>query len=194
MVRHPELVEGPDACRISTRVTVPPKYRLGRFPAASLRAIQFCPSANTLHLPSFGREKSMQLTQTDFKRQKYGRHQSTVKGREIATDPESIPELLRLTRDEDAATRASAIQCLCPCHVQRYNSEVWDRLFELARDPDLNVRKTIFHILGDGSPNDRVHDVISAMESMFHDPDPKLRRRVRQFLAQYRRTGRVNIL
>jgi HEAT repeats len=136
----------------------------------------------------------MKLTHTDFKRKKYARHQSMAKRREINTDLESIPDLLKLTHDSDAETRCEAIQCLCPCHVQRNRPEVWDRLFELARDSDLEVRKVVFHILGDGSPNERVNDVVSAMESMYHDPDPKLRRRARKFWAQYRRTGRVNIL
>ena len=136
----------------------------------------------------------MQLTQTDFKRKKYARHQSGAKGRDIHTDLAALPDLLKATYDPDVEAKCEAIQYLCPCHVQRNRPEVWDRLFELARDPELEVRRTVFHILGDGSPNERIHDVVSAMESMYHDPDPKLRRRARKFLAQYRRTGRVNIL
>ena len=127
-------------------------------------------------------------------RQSYARRSNRVKGRDICTDRESLPELLELSRAPDAATRADAAQYLCPCHMQRNLPEVWDRLFELARDPNLQVRKTVFHILGDGSPNDRAEDVIKAMESMYHDPDLTMRRRVRKFLAQYRRTGRINIL
>ncbi len=136
----------------------------------------------------------MELTQTDFKRKKYAKRQSGAKGREIQTDLESIPELIKMTHDANVETRLEAIQYLCPCHVQRNRPEVWDRLFELARDPELEVRRTVFHILGDGSPNERVEEVVQAMESMFHDSDLKLRRRARKFLAQYRRTGRVNIL
>jgi hypothetical protein len=136
----------------------------------------------------------MNPTRFESKRTQYARRQSNAKGRDVCTDPNALPVLLELTRDPDAAVWSDAVQYLCPCHVQRNKPEIWDRLFELVTDPDLKVRTTVFHILGDGSPNERHGDVIKATEAMYHGPDLKLHRRVRKFLAQYRRTGKVNIL
>src|ERR1700761_224676 len=103
-----------------------------------------------------------------------------AKGRDMCTDQESVPELLKMTYDENPATRREGVQYLCPCHMRRNRPEVWDRILELARDTDLGVRKTVFHILGDGSPPEREQDVIAAMESMYQDPDLKLRRCARK--------------
>jgi len=83
---------------------------------------------------------------------------------------------------------------LCPCHLRTDRPEVWERVFELAADPDVHVRKQVLHTLGDGSPRRLKDRVIATLESMRQDPDGRLRRSVRRLLAQYRRTGRVNIL
>ena len=136
----------------------------------------------------------MKLTRAEAKRSSYGRHQNRVKGRDIRVELESLPDLLRLSRAEDMETRAAAVQYLCPCHVQRNEPEVWNRLFELTQDPDLKIRNIVFHILGDGSPRERAQDVVVALEGMYQDPDPKLRRRVRKLLAHFRRTNTVNVL
>jgi hypothetical protein len=83
---------------------------------------------------------------------------------------------------------------LCPCHLQADLPEVWDRVFELASDPDPHVRKQVLHTLGDGSPRRLEDRVIAILESMRQDPDRHLRRNVRRLLAHYHRTGRVNVL
>jgi hypothetical protein len=104
-----------------------------------------------------------------------------------------VEEWLARTRASAPATRARAVQALCPCHVRGDAAAVWDRLLEMVADPDPRVRGNVFHALTDGSPRRCEAGVLAAAASLEHDPDPKLRRRVRRFLAQYRRTGRVNV-
>jgi HEAT repeat protein len=105
-----------------------------------------------------------------------------------------IDDLLELTRDEDAAARAKALQSLCPCHVKRNEGRVWDRVLSLVDDPSPKVRSHVFHLLADGSPRERESEVVAAIERLCADPDEKLRRRARKLMAQYRRGGRINAL
>ena len=107
---------------------------------------------------------------------------------------EEIEEFLQLTYDEDPKVRMQGVQALCPCHVKADNEEIWSRIFELARDTHRSVRAHVLHALGDGSPREREPDVVRTVESMADDPDPKIRRSVRRLLAQYRRTGKINVL
>jgi HEAT repeat protein len=125
---------------------------------------------------------------------KYFRHANRAKGREQRLQPNEIDDLLRLTTDKDARVRCKAAQALCPCHVRADHDRIWDRLIAMINDPDPHVRSTTLHTLGDGSPRSREADVVKAMEKMYHDLDPKIRKRVRGWLAQYRRTGKVNVL
>lgn len=90
--------------------------------------------------------------------------------------------------------RCEAARELCPCHVQANHVRVWDRLIALADDPDARVRATILHTLADGSPREREAEIVQTLEKMYHDPDEKLRRQVRKLLAQYRRSGKINVL
>ena len=115
-------------------------------------------------------------------------------GREERTQPGEIDHLLQLTYDPDPQVRCEAARELCPCHVQANHQKVWDRLMVMAADPDVKVRKTVLHTLGDGSPREREADVVTTLEAMYHDPDEKLRRQVRKLLAQYRRSGKINVL
>ena len=103
-------------------------------------------------------------------------------------------DILQLTRHADAHVRKQAVQQLCPCHLKADYEPVWDRLLEMVDDHDVKVRGHVLHALCDGSPRSREGQVVAALEAMRNDPDQGLRRRVRQTLAQYRRTGRVNIL
>ena len=64
----------------------------------------------------------------------------------------------------------------------------------MTADPDAKVRGAVLHALGDGSPREREAEIVDAIENMYHDPDSKLRRRVRKLLAQYRHTGKINVL
>jgi hypothetical protein len=64
----------------------------------------------------------------------------------------------------------------------------------MAADDDFQVRSTVLHVLCDGSPRSREQEVVAALQRLQHDPDVGLRRRVRKVLAQYRRSGTVNVL
>jgi hypothetical protein len=105
-----------------------------------------------------------------------------------------IDELLDLTRSDDPRERNEALHLLCPCQVKFNEKRVWDRALEMACDPDANVRSTVLHVLCDGSPRDRNAEVVAAVARMQQDPDDKLRRRARKVMAQYRKTGNINVL
>ncbi len=104
-----------------------------------------------------------------------------------------VEAILSSTHDEDPARRRRAVTELCPCHVRADNDLVWDRIFELAADPDLGVRRLVFHAMVDGSPNSRLPEIVEAVEQLRNDESPKLRRQARKLLAKYRRTGRINL-
>jgi hypothetical protein len=105
-----------------------------------------------------------------------------------------IDDLLALTRSDDAVERAGALRELCPCHVKFNDRRVWDRTLEMAGDPDAKVRSTVLHLLCDGSPRERNAEIVAAVARMQHDPDDKLRRQARRVMAQYRKTGQINVL
>jgi hypothetical protein len=113
-------------------------------------------------------------------------------GRRLSAD--ETERALRLTHDANPRLRQAALMNLCPCHVKSDLPEVWDRVFEMAADPDRHIRRQVLHTLGDGSPRRLEGRVVEALEAMRLDPDPRLRRNVRRLLAQYRRTGQVNVL
>ena len=100
---------------------------------------------------------------------------------------------LAKTRSADPRTRRLAVRALCPCHVQADEADVWGRIFEMVDDPDARTRAAVFHALTDGSPRRLESRVVEAIEGLRDDADAKLRRGVRKLLAQYRRTGRVNV-
>jgi hypothetical protein len=64
----------------------------------------------------------------------------------------------------------------------------------MTGDPDAKVRSHVLHVLADGSPRELESEVVAAIEGMMHDPDVKLRRRVRKLISQYRRSGNINVL
>ena len=107
---------------------------------------------------------------------------------------EEVEELLPLLADHDPTTRAETVRALCPCHVKSYDDRIWNRLFEMVDDADLNVRRQVFHALGDGSPRELEGQVVAAFEVFTQDADAKLKRRARKLMASYRRTGKVNVL
>src|ERR687883_573626 len=92
---------------------------------------------------------------------------------------DELEDVLELTHHRDPRQRTWAMRQLCPCHL-RHN--------------DAQVRSTVLHVLCDGSPRSREQEVIAALQRMQHDTDVRLRRRARKVLAQYRRTGTVNLL
>ena len=115
-------------------------------------------------------------------------------GGDACTAGADIPRLLELTYDDDPKVRRLAAKNLCGCHVRADHPEIWDRVLELLGDPDAGVRADAVHALGDSSPNHRVHDFAAALEPLYNDPDPHLRKRVRKVIMAYRRTGSVNVL
>lgn len=136
----------------------------------------------------------MKMTRYEQQRHKNLSYIVRQNGREERTPLHEIDNLLQLTYDPDPQVRCEAARDLCPCHVQANHQRVWDRLMAMAEDPDVKVRKTVLHTLGDGSPRERETDVVATLEKMYHDPDDKLRRQVRKLLAQYRRSGKINVL
>jgi HEAT repeat protein len=110
------------------------------------------------------------------------------------TRASEVDAWLARTRDPDPRVRARAAQHLCPCHTKSNIAPVWERVFELTGDPDVRVRGAAFHLIGDGSPKEFGPRIVEILESMYHDDDAKLRRRVRLLLAHYRRTGAINVL
>jgi HEAT repeat protein len=106
---------------------------------------------------------------------------------------DQLDQLLALSLDEDPLVRRLALKCLCPCHVRRERTDVWERVFELAEDPDPGVRHDAIHSLTDGSPRDLAPRVHAALDRASTDPDRKVRRYVRDLRARQRRTGRVNV-
>ena len=61
-----------------------------------------------------------------------------------------IWRLVDLSKSRDAMERLEAAENLCPCHVRRRIDEVWEALYRLLEDPDVQVRKAAFHTLSDG--------------------------------------------
>jgi hypothetical protein len=105
-----------------------------------------------------------------------------------------IDDVLALTFDPDARTRAYALRELCPCHVKSNEERVWERIIAMADDPDVKVRRTVMHALCDGSPRTRKSEVVATLESMRGDRDPRIAKTIRRVLDHHRRTGQVNIL
>ena len=105
-----------------------------------------------------------------------------------------VEPLLAQTQSARARDRARAVSELCPCAVRYNDDRIWARLFAMTRDTDAAVRRQVVHALADGSPNALHERVIATLQTLYDDPDRRLRRTVRQLLAQYRRTGRINVL
>ncbi len=106
---------------------------------------------------------------------------------------DDVDVLLEQSRDADARVRARAVRDLCPCAVRANLDRVWERVLELRDDPDVHVRKAVLHTLCDGSPRSLEPRVVEALETMQSDDDARLRRHARRIMAEYRRTGRLNV-
>jgi hypothetical protein len=74
---------------------------------------------------------------------------------------EQIEELLEKSHSEDVADRLEAASYLCPCHVRRRIEPVWEALYRLLEDEDVEVRRAAWHTLEDGGrPDDPKLDAI----------------------------------
>jgi len=65
--------------------------------------------------------------------------------------------------------------------------EAWDRVLELAADPDLTVRRTVLHALANEAPDARADEVGDALVLLVADGDDGLARRARKVRAQFLR-------
>ena len=106
--------------------------------------------------------------------------------------PIEIEELLQATRHDKPKIRKSALLDLCPCRVKANNVKIWDRLLAMRNDEDAGVRSIVLHNLCDGSPKERKEEIVNAVEELAQDQDRKLRRRARNALAVYRKSGVIN--
>ncbi len=109
------------------------------------------------------------------------------------TPLERIPELLDLTRDRSSQVRRVAVKNLCICHVGQHLDPVWERLLELADDRDHGVRIDVLHALTDGSPEKLADQVVSIVERLRADPNPKVRRYAQYLRDRQHRLDRVNV-
>src|SRR5215212_1016424 len=74
---------------------------------------------------------------------------------------EQVEELLELSRSAEPEQRRHAAQYLCPCHVRRRIDAVWEALYRMLEDPDVQVRRAAWHTLEDGGrPDDPRLDAI----------------------------------
>eukprot|EP01117_Protostelium_nocturnum_P019928 TRINITY_DN8763_c0_g1_i1.p1 TRINITY_DN8763_c0_g1~~TRINITY_DN8763_c0_g1_i1.p1 ORF type:complete len:237 (+),score=92.32 TRINITY_DN8763_c0_g1_i1:93-803(+) len=106
----------------------------------------------------------------------------------------TVEEFMEKTFAEDPMDRRMALRELCPCHVKHDVKEFWERIISMTQDPDPKVRYQVLHNLCDGSPKQREEEIIAAIQTMRNDPDELVRRRSRQVLTNYSRTGQWNIL
>ncbi len=111
----------------------------------------------------------------------------------METRAADIGSFLAMTYDGDPRVRRAAVAHLCPCHVKRNHKPVWERMVAMAADTDPTVRNWVLHVLTDSSPCSRQAEIAQVLHVLRADPDLKLRRKARKILAQYRRTGNLNV-
>lgn len=70
----------------------------------------------------------------------------------ICRNTDDIDVVLSYTGSEDDDVRLEAVKQLCPCKVLKDIEEFWERVFQLANDSDVRIRKRVLHIICDGSP------------------------------------------
>lgn len=108
---------------------------------------------------------------------------------------ESLEVIAKLLDHTSAKVRIGALRQICPCRIWGFDDEkVWGKIFAMAEDEDLGVRKQVLHTLCDGSPAIFERDVMETVESFNSEPDKNLRRMAHKVLASYRRTGKWNIM
>lgn len=107
---------------------------------------------------------------------------------------ETIQEFLKRTYDPNPHKRKKALKDLCPCTVRTDIPELWDRIFECLDDEDPSVRDQALHDLGDGSPAHLEERVVEAVEKLYNDPHPSVKKKARRMFSSYRRTGKWNVL
>lgn len=63
----------------------------------------------------------------------------------------------------------------------------------MAADPDARVRNWVLHVLTAGSPRSRQAQVVQALDRVRDDSDLRIRCKARKILAEFRRTGNLNV-
>ena len=107
---------------------------------------------------------------------------------------ESIPEIVDLSHNEDPDIRLKAVQQLCPCRVRFDDDSAWQRLFQLADDPDVKVREQVLHNICDGSPPRLEAQVREALDKFNSDRNSYIRRRAHKVIGSLLKTGDWNVL
>jgi hypothetical protein len=92
------------------------------------------------------------------------RHQkATHREGEERVGRQEIEQLLELSHSPDAEDRKFAASYLCPCHVRRRIEDVWEALYRMLEDENVEVRRNAWHTLEDGGrPDDPKLDEIFA--------------------------------
>lgn len=112
----------------------------------------------------------------------------------IVRNTEDIDVILEYTKSEDDDIRLEACKQLCPCKVLRDIDVFWERVFEMATDEDVRIRKRVLHIICDGSPKHLEDKVYETLSKFNYDKDSDIRRTCHKVMVTYERTGKWNIL
>ena len=72
-------------------------------------------------------------------------------------------------------------------------SHIWQRLLDMAADPDPGVRMDVLHNLTDGSPAELGQQVLAIVERLEKDPERKVRGYAAFLRQRQMRLGRVNV-
>jgi hypothetical protein len=112
----------------------------------------------------------------------------------LCRNTDDIDVILEHTHSKDDDIRLEAVKQLCPCKVQKDIDVFWNRVFELASDEDVRIRKRVMHIMCDGSPERLEDKMYETLLEFNRDKDSELRRTAHKVMAVYERTGKWNIL
>jgi hypothetical protein len=112
----------------------------------------------------------------------------------LGKETEDINTIIALSKHSNPTVRKSSLFQMCPCRVKGEIDRFWDRVFEMANDPDPIVRAQVLHTICDGSPKHLELKVIQAVQDFNVDSDKTIRRKAHKVLASYHRTGKWNIL
>lgn len=102
--------------------------------------------------------------------------------------------LISFSYDVDPGVRVAALKQMCPCRVKDDIGSLYDRIFEMASDPDAMVRAQVLHTICDGTPPHLEERVRGALEVFNRDSDPSIRRTAHKVMAVLLRTSKWNVL
>ena len=99
--------------------------------------------------------------------------------------------VIRLAEGGEALVRLVSLQL----QASRTNGSGQSKLtMHISSSPSGIVRDQALHALGDGSPNHLEQRIIEAVEQLYNDPHPEVKKKARRMLNSYRRTGIWNVL